>query len=604
MRFVVIDSGANCANRENGLKVNGVSIDIQDGVTVLRDGFEDQFGHGTAVIDIFKSNLLENNYELFVLKVFFADYHTSSEHLCAALEYIEGNVECELILISAGIRISENYRRMKKVIDRLERKNVIIVSAFDNSGAMSYPACFDNVIGVDISNHCRKKEHFFVLENSPVNVIGSDISFRVNWLNNKKNIVKGSSFTTAYIAAVVAEIILEKKDRISFKQCIDFLKERAINVICYNEEPECCDRAYQFMAEVSKAIVFPFNKEIHSLAKFEKMLCMKVVDYYEVRQSGLVGMKIKEVAKYIENEKTIKDYEQINWEDDFDTVILGHIEQLSGLLHNDLAKWFVEKCRTYKKKLYLFDDIEAFIRAGLRRDMYFIPAVKKRDALSRSRGKQYLISKPVLGIYGTSSRQGKYTLQLKLRELFLKDGYKVAQIGTEPTGYLFGFDYVYPMGYNSAVYVDRYEAVSILNEEMHRCEEKDPDIIITGGQSQTAPRINYNISHYNLGQTEFILGTQPDIVILCINLHDDIEYVDRTIKFIEGICRCKVIGCCLYPKRLKKVNGAIKRNIEITEEDYVSYKTLLYEKTQMLLYRLDCEEEIAKLYELIINSLT
>jgi len=604
MRFVIIDSGLDCSNGEKNITVNGITIDVENGTTILREGFGDQFGHGTAVVDIFTSNLCSADYEVFMVKVFFDDYRTTSEHLCAALEYINDNIECELILVSAGIRVSENYNRMQAVIDRLVNKNVILLSAFDNNGAMSYPAAFDNVIGVDTATSFRKKEQYVVRENSPINVVGTDLSFRVRWINNKRNIVKGSSFAAAYIAALVANFIIESNKRISLNQCMDMLKNKAVHVECYEKDINSSENAKKFMSEVNKAIVFPFNKEIHSLAKFEKMLCMEIVDYYDIRQSGLVGMSVEEITKHINSDRIIKDYECIDWEGDFDTVVLGHTEQLSELLNKNLAQLIIEKCKMYKKRLYSFDDIEPIVRTELGNEEYFVPTVKYSGIVRKNSGKQYLNSKPVLGVFGTSSRQGKYTLQLMLREMFQHDGYRVSQIGTEPTGYLFGFDYVYPMGYNSSVYINKYEAVSRLNFEIHRCEKDDPDIFIIGCQSQTVPRINYNINYYNLSQTEFILGTQPDLVVLCVNVHDDISYVERTIKFLEGICRCKVVGCCLYPQKVEMKNGTLKRNRSISEDEYLNYSKMLREKVGCLLYRLDYKEDMIALYNSIIDRLT
>ena len=66
-------------------------------------------------------------------------------------------------------------------------------------------------------------------------------------------------------------------------------------------------------------------------------------------------------------------------------------------------------------------------------------------------GKLYEISTPVVGIFGTGQRQGKYTLMLKLMELFENSGYKVNSLGTEPKGELLGINHVYPIGYEKTI---------------------------------------------------------------------------------------------------------------------------------------------------------
>ena len=79
----------------------------------------------------------------------------------------------------------------------------------------------------------------------------------------------------------------------------------------------------------------------------------------------------------------------------------------------------------------------------------------------------YRIATPIIGVFGTSSKQGKFTLQLKLRELLLKQGYSVGEIGTEPTSQLFGKEYVFPMGYNSTVYIEHNDIISYLNAALY-----------------------------------------------------------------------------------------------------------------------------------------
>ena len=85
-------------------------------------------------------------------------------------------------------------------------------------------------------------------------------------------------------------------------------------------------------------------------------------------------------------------------------------------------------------------------------------------------------------ISGTGSQQGKFSLQLKLRNKFIQGGYKVGQLGTEPSSLLFGIDEVFPSGYGSVVNLSEEEIISRVNSQMHSIEEKNPDIILVGTQ--------------------------------------------------------------------------------------------------------------------------
>ena len=103
-------------------------------------------------------------------------------------------------------------------------------------------------------------------------------------------------------------------------------------------------------------------------------------------------------------------------------------------------------------------------------------------------------------------------------------------IGTEPHSLLFGFDCVFPMGYNATIKLDNNEIVSYLNKEI----------------------------------------TNPDAVILCINYHDEVEYIRNTMYTLMGLTDTKVIALVMYPVTLVKdwngVYGISKR--KVTAEEY------------------------------------
>ena len=137
-----------------------------------------------------------------------------------------------------------------------------------------------------------------------------------------------------------------------------------------------------------------------------------------------------------------------------------------------------------------------------------------------------------------------------MREILLKQGYNVGQIGTEPSAQLFGIDYCYPMGYNSSVYITGYDTIRYLNYIENDLCEQCKDIIIVGSQSGTVPYDFGNISQYTIPQYELLMGANPDCVILCINPFDEIDYIKRTVNYIESIIDCKVIALVVFPMTL------------------------------------------------------
>ena len=165
--------------------------------------------------------------------------------------------------------------------------------------------------------------------------------------------------------------------------------------------------------------------------------------------------------------------------------------------------------------------------------------------------KMYVIGKPVLGVVGTGSSQGKYTIQLALRRELLKQGYKIGQLGTEPTGLLFNMNAVYPVGHERAVYVKGMDSVYAVNQIMGQIENENPDIILFGTQSQTVPFQAGGVPDYPVYQHEVLLGCQADVYILCVCNDVPIDYIKRTISYLEGLFPSKVIAIVISPLSIK-----------------------------------------------------
>ena len=77
------------------------------------------------------------------------------------------------------------------------------MSAYNNEGAISYPAAGDYVIGVDSSRSVSYRDEYYVLVGSPVNIVCHQRSFRVVWLNGRKIMQKGNSYSAAYCASLI-----------------------------------------------------------------------------------------------------------------------------------------------------------------------------------------------------------------------------------------------------------------------------------------------------------------------------------------------------------------------------------------------------------------
>ena len=195
---IVIDSGCNNTQHENnsisGINLSGNGDDLSD--------IHDNIGHGSAVVDI----ILEQNSCTFIYIIKICDDYNkfSFDKLCKSLEFIlNSDIECKLINISMGITLVDDYNRLHGLIKSLYEKGIIIISAYANSGSISYPAAFGEVIGVDISENCFNKSEYESIENSVINIRGANVYFRTVDHNNKKTLQKGTSFNAGYISGII-----------------------------------------------------------------------------------------------------------------------------------------------------------------------------------------------------------------------------------------------------------------------------------------------------------------------------------------------------------------------------------------------------------------
>lgn len=121
---------------------------------------------------------------------------------------------------------------------------------------------------------------------------------------------------------------------------------------------------------IRKAAVFPFNKELHAIARFEELLNFDIIDYYSIRITGYIGKKISDVLPDCSNDKVIKNIDDIEW-NEFDTLILGHIGELSRLTKSDYRSTLLNNAIEKGKNIYCFDNPMPFINNPQYTNIYF-----------------------------------------------------------------------------------------------------------------------------------------------------------------------------------------------------------------------------------------
>ncbi len=600
MRIAVIDSGIFLKHPKlQGVSFEGVSLDKQGNEIKVTDDIEDVVGHGTAVTGILVKSGIEAQY--FILKVFLDESMTvASDVIVNALQYIYDHVPCEFILMSLGTSAMENPKQLEQICERLVDRGTHIVSAFDNFGCLSYPACLKNVFGVESANHIKKSDNFEIIDGDGVIDIRAKGGLqRVYWTNPLYRLVTGNSFAAAHALSHI--VAAYNQGARSKNEILDYLRLTAAQIIY--------DCGYEMISDmeitdvVNNAIVYPYNKEIETLLRYSDRLNYSITHICDEPIHG----QIKKVVPVGSEHRVIESIYNV-WElQDFDTVIIGHLSELSFMTGKDLLKSILEKCVSLGKNAYAFDDISNYsklVKEAKIRGINFCSAKCNLEYPWSHLGRLWCSAKPIVGVFGTSSRQGKFSVQLMLRDNFLKMGYTIRQLGTEPSSMLAGFDKMYPIGYQSKLIYRNEKAVMALNEAIHQLEASDPDLIIVGGQSCTVP---YQINHvYDLAfsQWDFLVGTSPDLVVLCVNPQDEIEYITRTIKFIESIVHCKVISLVMFPMELAQEWAGFTFKLKKLDEDvYLRRKYELQDEINLPVYKLD-NSSIKQLCEQIIEMLS
>lgn len=205
--IAILDSGVK---REHEAFINqtvsGFSLIIENGVVKEDSDFNDILGHGTAIYYLVNKEIPKSFCSITNIKINTNNNSVDYDDFCLYLEYIENNYSFDIINISMGItRIGSTYR-MQRICSKLYKKGTLIVSAYDNNGAVSFPAALKDVVGVD-GNDTIPTSQIRYNQKGIINAEGRLSNLRVPWTTPKYNIVKCTSFLCA---KVTGELALKK----------------------------------------------------------------------------------------------------------------------------------------------------------------------------------------------------------------------------------------------------------------------------------------------------------------------------------------------------------------------------------------------------------
>ena len=525
-----------------------------DGGFIVSPCDTDPLGHGTAVALAVSRICPEAR--LCCVRVLHADGEGDIDALAAAIDWCVAE-EVALINISAGATEPRAAEILAGPCRAAAEAGVIIIAAEHNDGLVSYPAHLPTTIGVRGGRIFGSDAYHYRPEQAIECVARGDAQ-RVSW-HGRPALADGSSFAAPRITGLVARWKAQDPEA-DLDRVRALLKthatriQTAARVAAPSGEP--AGPRYPWLR---RAVLYPYTKEMHAIVRFRDLLDFEVVGVADPPGRGHAGADAgvaigSAPAGLIIGSSLGAATADAVTDADADSLILGHLGQLGALRGRDVRREAIELALERGLHVFSFDAVPEEPYADLheeadRRGLHLAwPAVRwaaARECMSAPPADDS-VDAPVLGVFGTSASQGKFTLQLALRRALKERGYRLGQLGSEPHSELFGMDDVFPMGYAATVELDVARYPDYLDRRMRQiCCRRRPELILVGGQSGTIPFDLHDHRTLSLPTLAFLLGTKPDACILVVNAIDPDGYVADTIAALRAVGQTEVIGLAL-----------------------------------------------------------
>lgn len=226
IRVAVIDSGWDRRLDEPRVLPGVGFVDPADDFALARnDDDNDVLGHGTACADLVLR--IAPDARVIPVKVFGRVLETSPGTLHAALMWaIEAGVQ--VINVSLGTRLEGTLHPLYAACEKARRAGIIVVAAGHNANDWSYPAIFENVIGVSAARF----DSPFSFRYRPQHAMECEawgVEQSVLWLGGGRQVKHGTSFAAPNVAGIVA-LIKERQPQATLDEVREMLSRFAVEV--------------------------------------------------------------------------------------------------------------------------------------------------------------------------------------------------------------------------------------------------------------------------------------------------------------------------------------------------------------------------------------
>ncbi|SHK56248.1 S8 family serine peptidase [Tepidibacter formicigenes] len=207
VKVAVIDTGID--KNHKYLKDNiigGIAFESKDDYILVSNNYEDENGHGTLCTSIIKKEF--ENVEFFVVKALNNLGRTNIQVLEEALKYLL-NIDIKILNLSLSVMESELVQELYEICEELNIQDKIIVCSVANGFECSYPAKFNNVIGVKGFILENENAFWYNKDYDIQCVIDNNSYLRCDLNNSYKLFGKCNSQAAAKLTGVIASILYE-----------------------------------------------------------------------------------------------------------------------------------------------------------------------------------------------------------------------------------------------------------------------------------------------------------------------------------------------------------------------------------------------------------
>jgi subtilisin len=206
VRVAVLDSGWDRSIDDPRVLPGVGFVDPDDDFALARnDDDHDVLGHGTACADVILG--VAPDARIIPVKVFGKTLETSPGTLQEALAWaIQAGVQ--VINVSLGTRLEGTLHSLYRVCEQARQAGIIVVAAGHNANDWSYPAIFENVIGVSAARF-ESPYHFHYRAEHAMECVGWGVERPVLWVGGERVVRHGTSFAAPGVAGIVC-LILER----------------------------------------------------------------------------------------------------------------------------------------------------------------------------------------------------------------------------------------------------------------------------------------------------------------------------------------------------------------------------------------------------------